>query len=166
MRARDGLVVSATGKRLVGSRPSERRKARYCLVQALYQWQVGGDNIGAIEAQFYSDDKLTRADKSYFSELLHAIVGCVDELDQSYGIFLDRDQGALDPISLAVLRLATYELHHRIDLPYKVVINEAINLAKKFGPTDAHKFINGVVDRVASRTRQDELSAPRAKKSP
>ncbi|RLA44450.1 MAG: transcription antitermination factor NusB [Gammaproteobacteria bacterium] len=144
---------------MASSRPSERRKARHLLVQALYQWQVGGDSIGNIEAQFYADDKLRRADKSYFSELLHAIPAHVDELDKTFGEFLDRDQSALDPVSLAILRMSTYELLYRIDLPYKISINEAINLAKTFGPTDAHKYINGVVDRVAARTRQVEISA-------
>lgn len=132
------------------------------MVQALYQWQVGGDSISAIEGQFYGDEKLARADKTYFSELLHAIPACVDELDKTFGDFLDRDQAALDPVSLAILRISTYELLHRIDLPYKIVINEAINLAKTFGPTDAHKFINGVVDKVAGQTREVELSAAKA----
>ena len=148
---------------MASSLPSERRKTRHLLVQALYQWQLGGDNINAVEAQFYADEKLRKADKSYFSELLHAIPACVDELDQTFGIFLDREHSSLDPVSLAILRLATYELLHRIDLPYKIVINEAINLAKTFGPTDAHKFINGVVDRIAIKTRQPEIAASKAK---
>lgn len=164
MRPRNGLIISALDGKLVASTlPSERRKARHLLIQALYQWQVGGDNIGAIETQFYADEKLRKADKIYFSELLHAIPACVDELDQTFGIFLDREHSALDPISLAILRVATYELLHRIDLPYKIVINEAVNLAKTFGPTDAYKFINGVVDRIAIKTRQPEVTAARAK---
>ena len=149
---------------MASPRPSERRKARHVLVQALYQWQLGGDDIASIEAQFYADDRLKRADKTYFSELLHAIPAQVDELDQIFGKFLDREKSALDPVSLGILRIATYELMHRLDLPYKIAINEAVNLAKIFGPTDAHKFINGVVDRVAAGTRQLEISAARAKK--
>lgn len=143
--------------------PSERRKARRSLVQALYQWQVGGDNLSAVEAQFYADDHLRGADKTYFSDLLHAIPGCADDLDGTFGIYLDRSQSALDPVSLAILRVATYELLHRIDLPYKVVINEAVNLAKTFGPTEAHKFVNGIVDKVAVKTRQLEISAAKSK---
>ncbi len=147
----------------MGATPAERKKARHLLVQALYQWQVGGDNISAVEAQFYADDKLRRADKDYFHELLHAIPACVDELDQTFGIYLDRSQAALDPVSLAILRVSTYELLYRIDLPYKIVINEAVNLAKTFGPTDAHKFINGVVDRVAIKARQPEITSAKGK---
>jgi len=139
--------------------PSQRRNARQALVQALYQWQLGGDNISEIETQFYSDNKLKKADKVYFSELLHAIPARVSELDEIYGIYLDRGQNQLDPVSLAILRIATYELTQRIDLPYKVVINEAINLAKTFGPTEAHKFINGIVDRVAAKIRHVEFQA-------
>jgi N utilization substance protein B len=148
---------------LTSTGPSQRRKARRFLVQALYQWQIGGDSASAIEGQFYSDEKLSRADKAYFSELLNAIPACVDELDKTFGVFLDRGQAALDPVSLAILRISTYELLHRIDLPYKIVINEAVNLARTFGPTDAHKFINGVVDKVAAQTRQIELAASSAK---
>lgn len=142
--------------------PSERRKARRSLVQALYQWQVGGDNLSEVETQFYADDNLRGADKSYFSDLLHAIPACIDDLDGTYGIYLDRSQSALDPVSLAILRIATYELLHRVDLPYKVVINEAVNLAKTFGPTEAHKFVNGIVDRVAAKTRRPEISAAKS----
>lgn len=129
----------------------------------MYQWQVGGDSIAAVEAQFYTDEKLLRADKQYFSELLHGIPEKLDELDEVFGAFLDRDLKALDPVSLALLRIATYELLHRMDVPYKVAINEAVNLAKTFGPTDAHKYINGVVDKVAAKTRQLEISAAAAK---
>ncbi|HAD10592.1 MAG TPA: transcription antitermination factor NusB [Porticoccaceae bacterium] len=142
--------------------PSQRRNARQALVQALYQWQLGGDNLSEIETQFYSDDKLKKADKAYFSELLHAIPASADELDGIYGIYLDRSQSDLDPVSLAILRIATYELAHRVDLPYKVVINEAVNLAKTFGPAEAHKFINGIVDRVAARVRQVEIQAAKS----
>lgn len=142
--------------------PSQRRNARQALVQALYQWQLGGDNLSEIETQFYSDDKLKKADKAYFSELLHAIPASAEELDGIYGIYLDRSQSDLDPVSLAILRIATYELAHRVDLPYKVVINEAVNLAKTFGPAEAHKFINGIVDRVAARVRQVEIQAAKS----
>lgn len=142
--------------------PSQRRNARQALVQALYQWQLGGDNLSEIETQFYSDDKLKKADKAYFSELLHAIPASADELDGIYGIYLDRSQSDLDPVSLAILRIATYELAHRVDLPYKVVINEAVNLAKTFGPAEAHKFINGIVDRVAAKARQVEIQAAKS----
>ncbi len=140
------------------SLPSQRRKARRCLVQALYQWQVGGSSCHAVESQFHSDNRLSGADTKYFDELLRGVATATDELDNTFAAFLDRDIKALDPVSLAILRIATYELIYRIDVPYRIAINEAINLAKTFGPTDAHKFINGVVDRVAAQTRKTEVA--------
>ncbi|OUS11071.1 N utilization substance protein B [Gammaproteobacteria bacterium 53_120_T64] len=129
------------------------------LVQALYQWQLAGDNIGTIEAQYMAEKGMAKADSEFFHELLHAIPAKLDELDGAYREFLDRDPQALDPISLAILRIGVYELLHRVDVPYRVVINESINLAKTFGPTDAYKYINGIIDRVAARARRVEIAA-------
>ena len=128
------------------------------LVQALYQWQLAGASIASIEAQYMAENGMAKADSAFFRELLHEIPAKLDELDAAYREFLDRDPQALDPISLAVLRIATYELLHRADVPYRVVINESINLAKTFGPTDAYKYINGIVDRVAARARRIEIA--------
>ncbi len=141
------------------SLPSARKKARHMLVQALYQWQLAGDNIGTIEAQYMAEKGMAKADSEFFHELLHAIPAKLDELDGAYREFLDRDPQALDPISLAILRIGVYELLHRVDVPYRVVINESINLAKTFGPTDAYKYINGIIDRVAARARRVEIAA-------
>ena len=141
------------------SRPSARKKARHMLVQAMYQWQISGARISAIEAQYKAEKGMAKADPDFFSELIHQIPEKLDEIDEAFREFLDRDLSALDPISVAILRIATYELLHRIDVPYRVVINESVNLAKTFGPTDAHKYINGVVDRVAARTRRLEISS-------
>ena len=140
------------------SLPSARKKARHMLVQALYQWQLAGDSIGTIEAQYMAEKGMAKADSEFFRELLHEIPAKLDELDAAYREFLDRDPEALDPISLAVLRIGVYELLHRVDVPYRVVINESVNLAKTFGPTDAYKYINGVVDRVAARARRVEIA--------
>ncbi|PCJ38403.1 MAG: transcription antitermination factor NusB [Cellvibrionales bacterium] len=128
------------------------------LVQALYQWQLSGTSINAIEAQYMAEKGMAKADSDFFRELLHEIPAKLDELDAAYREFLDRDPAALDPISLAVLRIGVYELLHRVDVPYRVVINESVNLAKTFGPTDAYKYINGVVDRVAARARRVEIA--------
>jgi len=140
------------------SLPSARKKARHMLVQALYQWQLSGTSINAIEAQYMAEKGMAKADSDFFRELLHEIPAKLDELDAAYREFLDRDPGALDPISLAVLRIGVYELLHRVDVPYRVVINESVNLAKTFGPTDAYKYINGIVDRVAARARRVEIA--------
>ena len=143
------------------SKPSNRRKARHLLVQALYQWKMTGADVGSIEAEFFSDRKMTDVDTEYFRDLLHAVPGNVAELDERYGRFLDRAMEGLDPVSLSVLRLGTYELMFRIDIPYRVAINEAVNLARAFGPTDAHKYINSILDKVAATCRQTEIRAAR-----
>jgi N utilization substance protein B len=141
--------------------PSTRKKARQLLVQALYQWQISGSDIGSIEVEFFTDNNMTKVDTDFFRELLHGIPRKLDEIDGAYESHLDRKLGDLDPISRALLRMGTYELSFRIDVPYKVVINEAVNLAKKFGPTDAYKYINSILDKVAMATRAVEIKADR-----
>tara|TARA_R110000822_G_scaffold187752_19_gene326835 strand:+ start:7552 stop:7995 length:444 start_codon:yes stop_codon:yes gene_type:complete len=141
------------------SLPSARKKARQLLVQALYQWQVSGSDIGVIETEFFTDNNMAKVDTEFFRELLHGIPGKLDEIDGAYEPHLDRKSKDLDPISRAILRVGTYELSFRIDVPYKVAINEAVNLAKKFGPTDAYKYINGILDKVAMAKRAVEIKA-------
>ncbi|PIE43981.1 MAG: transcription antitermination factor NusB [Gammaproteobacteria bacterium] len=135
---------------------SRRRKSRTMALQALYQWQLSGSNLSQIEAEFYADNDMTKADGSYFRELLKEIPGSVVVIDAEFAPYLSRPIETLDPIEKALLRIGTYELKHRIDVPYRVVINEAVSLAKKFGGTDGHKFVNGILDRLASRLRKDE----------
>jgi N utilization substance protein B len=146
----------------VPTKPSNRKKARTLLVQALYQWQLSGTDIAVIEAEFFTDNRMDKVDTGFFRELLHGIPHKLGELDQRFAPFLDRALSDLDPVSLAVLRIGTYELLFRIDVPYKVAINEAVNLAKSFGPTEAHKYINGVLDKVAAGSRQPEIRAARS----
>jgi len=146
----------------VATKPSNRKKARSLLVQALYQWQLSGTNIEVIEAEFFADQQMAKVDTAYFRELLHGIPQKIDELDRCFGPHLDRPQDDLDPVSLAVLRIGAYELLFRVDVPYKVVINEGVNLAKSFGPSDAHKYINSILDRIAIATRQPEIRAARS----
>lgn len=146
-----------------GALPSARKKARHLLVQALYQWQLADADIGAIEAEFHVDNNMSKVDTSYFHELLHGIPRQLAAIDASYEHLLDRKIGDLDPVSQAILRLGGYELLYRLDVPYRVVINEAVNLAKTFGPTDAHKYVNSILDKVAAATRKIEISAARAR---
>ena len=144
------------------SLPSQRRKARQLLVQALYQWQMAGSAINVIEAEFRTDYDMKPVDIQYFHELLHEVPARLDALETVFGKYLqDRQLKELDPITLALLRMATYELKNRIDVPYKVVINESVSLAKKFGASDAHKFINGVLDKVAAQHRALAVQADR-----
>ncbi len=144
-------------------RPAERRKARKFATQALYQWQMTKANLGEIETQFRVDNDMRKTDTQYFHELLHQIPGCVSELDSYFEPHLDRDKDELDQVELAILRIGTYELAKRIDVPYRVVINEGVELAKIFGATDSHKYVNVILDKVAQRLRLMEITAHRNK---
>ncbi|MBB5211038.1 transcription antitermination factor NusB [Microbulbifer hydrolyticus] len=138
---------------------SARRKARHYAMQALYQWQMTGANLNAIEAEFHADNDMSKTDVAYFRELLHGVTKNLDEIEGAYSQYLDRNVEELDPVSRALLRMSTFEMKNRVDVPYKVVINEAVALAKKFGPTDAFKFINGILDKVAAKERSVEVKA-------
>ena len=140
--------------------PAARRKARHFAMQAIYQWQLSQAALNVIEAEFHTDNDMNKVDTDYFRELLHGVPAHLSEIEATFAPFLQqRDLEELDPITRALLRLATYELQQRLDVPYKVVINEAVALAKKFGATDSHKFINGVLDKTAAIARQAEVQA-------
>ncbi len=149
-------------------KPSMRRKARRYAVQALYQWQLSENAPADIEAQFIEENDFKKTDVSYFSELLSSIPENVAQLDELLQPLIERKIAEVDPVEKAVLRIAAYELKHRIDVPYRVVINEAIELTKVFGATDGHKFVNGVVDKLAAELRSTEVkhhqSSKRAKR--
>lgn len=125
-------------------------------MQALYQWDLSDSDLAAIEVQFHEQEDFSKADRDYFHELLHQVPARLDEVDQAYAAGLDRSIKELDPVERAVLRMATYELMERIDVPYRVIINEAVNLAKKFGAEQSFKYINGVLDKTARALRTVE----------
>jgi len=137
---------------------AHRRKARHYAMQALYQWYMAGSAVNVIEAEFRSDYDFSHVDLAYFQALLHGVPACVDELDSAFEPLLDRRLDELDPIERTLLRMGTWELKQRIDVPYRVVINEAVALAKKFGATDGHRYINGVLDRLARDLRSVEVN--------
>ncbi|MEJ2415644.1 MAG: transcription antitermination factor NusB [Exilibacterium sp.] len=142
--------------------PAARRRARHYAMQALYQWQMTGAALNVIEAEFHTDNDMSKVDVDYFRELLHRVPGQVSEIDAAYEPYLqERGLSELDSITQALLRLAVFELMRRPDIPYRVVINEAVALAKKFGAADSHKFINGVLDRAATVLRTLEVQAAR-----
>ncbi len=141
------------------SRTEMKREARSFALQALYQWHMAGSTLGAIEAEFRAENDMSRADMKLFSGLLHGVPSRSTELDQVFAPYLDRKLEDLDPIELTVLRMGSYELAAMIDVPYRVAINEAVNLAKIFGATESHKYVNGVLDRVARDLRAPEISA-------
>ena len=142
--------------------PSARRKARHYAMQALYQWQMTKNSLNGIEAHFRTEYDFSKVDGDYFSDLVHQVPANLTEIETAFAEHLqDRDLTELDPIELALLRLGSYELIKRIDVPYKVVINEAVSLAKKFGAAESHKYVNAVLDKLAQQVRQLELKAAR-----
>lgn len=130
---------------------STRHRARECALQALYSWQISQNSPEDIELEFFTDEeRLKSANKPYFRQLFRQTIENLAVIDQIIIPYLDkRDFNELDPIEKAILRLAVYELKYALDVPYKVVINEAIELAKSFGAEDSHKYINGVLDKIA-----------------
>lgn len=128
-------------------------------MQAIYQWQMSQNPLQQIEQQFRGEYDFSQVDLEFFQELLHRIPAQLGELDALIAPHLDRTINELTPIELALLRIGAYELAHRIDVPFKVAINEAVSLAKKFGAAESHKYINGVLDNIAKQTRAVEISA-------
>ncbi len=142
--------------------PSFTRKrswARRYAMQALYQWQMTRQELGVIDDQFFTDQDMDRADTDYFRELLHQVMTRAAAIDAMLEPFLDRPLVQVDPVEQAILRIAVYELRYRPDIPYKVIINEAVELAKRFGAEQGHRFINGVLDRAAHEIRGQEIHA-------
>ena len=146
--------------------PAARRKARSFALQAIYQWHMAGADLAKIEAEFRADNDMSKVDLEYFHEILHGVPRELAALDKIITPLLDRNAEEMTPVELSILRLATYEMAHRIDVPYKVVINEAVELAKSFGATDGHKYVNGVVDKIAQQVRTVEVKQPNARTRP
>ena len=140
-------------------RPAARRKARRFVLQGLYQWQLAQTTPSEIELQFRTENDMKKVDLDYFHELLHEIPQQVSELDAAVEPFLDRKFADLDQIEKCILRISTYELKNRIDVPYRVVINEGIELGHRYGTDDSHKFVNGVLDKLAPVLRAVEVAA-------
>lgn len=139
--------------------PKARRLARQYALQALYQWQMSQASPIDIENQFSTKQINKRTDWDYFKELLHMIPLQQEELDNHMLPFLSRPIQEIDPIELAILRLSTYELAKRLDIPYRVSINEALELTKKYGSIEGFKFVNGILDHVARQLRSHEMAA-------
>ncbi|WP_083392546.1 transcription antitermination factor NusB [Halopseudomonas bauzanensis] len=140
-----------------------RRKARSLALQALYSWHMAGQSLTDIEAQLRSDPEydFDSADGAYFRELLLGVPQNLHEIDGHLEQVLDRGIAEVDPIELAILRIGVFEMIRRVDVPYKVVINEGIEMAKTFGATDGHKYVNGILDKLAPRLRSVEVNASR-----
>jgi len=144
-----------------GIDPHARSRARRRALQAIYAWQLSHTAIAKVIEQFQTEQDMEVADQEYFEDLVRGVEANLGTLDEALSRFLDRDIAQVDPIERAVLRIATYELLHRIDVPYRVVINEAIETTKRFGSEHGHTFVNGVLDHAAAQWRAAEAQAPR-----
>ena len=137
----------------------KRTRARSQAVQAIYRWQVTGDNVGDIVNDFLTEQDNSKFEVDYFRNLVSAVPGNLDELDGFISPLLDRNVESVDLVERAVLRLGTYELWKNLEIPYRVVINEYVELAKIFGADQGHKYINGVLDKLAKSLRAVEVKA-------
>ncbi len=136
-----------------------RTRARELMVQALYQKQIAGHTTAELVAQFHEQAAYQRVDKEYFDELFPAISNSQEALEKKIDELIDRPLEQLDPVELAILLIGVYELESRIDIPYRVVINESVNLAKRFGSIEGHKYINACLDVAAKSLREIEVQA-------
>ena len=136
------------------SRSLARRRA----VQALYVWQMTEQDLADIDEQFVIEQDMKNVDLDYFKELLHKVPANLTAIDEKLEPVLDRPFAEIDPIEKAVMRIGVYELEYRIDIPYKVVINEAVQLAKTFGADQSHKYVNGILDNIAKNSRAEEIA--------
>ncbi|WP_421841027.1 transcription antitermination factor NusB [Marinobacter algicola] len=134
----------------------DRRRARALAMQGLYQRHFSKSSITDIESEFIVDNDMSKVDAAYFRDLLRGVHREQAELDRLLEPFLDRPIQEVDAIELAIVRLGAYELKHRLDVPYKVVINEGIEMAKRFGGTEGHKFVNSLLDKLSHRLRLAE----------
>ncbi|MEQ8954730.1 MAG: transcription antitermination factor NusB [Gammaproteobacteria bacterium] len=137
-----------------------RKKARRLMVQAIYQWLLADSTRDELLAQ-YREDNPSKVDWDFFSEGTSTVITSLQELEALISPQLDRELKSLDPVEKALLLLGTFELQQRIDIPYRVVINEYVDLAKLFGATDGHKYINGVLDKIAAELRAPEFGVRR-----
>jgi N utilization substance protein B len=141
---------------------SPRRRSRELALQGLYQWLLAGEDAGVIDAHMREQDGFERADAAHFDALLHGCIAEAAALDAALAQHLDRRTSQLSPIEHGVLLIGAYELKNCIDVPYRVAINEAVELAKAFGGTDGHKYVNGVLDKAAAELRPVEVAARKA----
>ena len=149
--------------RSAGSRtPSARRRSREVALQGLYEWLIGGGETAVIDAHMREQEGFGECDAAHFDALLHGCIAEAADIDALLAKHVDRKTTELSPVEHGVLMIGTYELKHCIDVPYKVAINEAVELAKNFGGTDGHKYVNGVLDKAAAELRPAEVQAARA----
>jgi len=139
------------------NRKGRRRRSRELALQGLYQWCVAGGTVEAIEEQLHETREFLKTDGEYFSDLLQGVLTNLTELEKHIQPYLDRPLKELSPVEFAILLLSTYELASHPETPYRAIINEAVELAKTYGGTDGHKYVNGVLDKLAVQLRAEEV---------
>jgi N utilization substance protein B len=154
-------VTASSSKTRRAPAKSARRRSREFALQGLYEWLLSGSDPGVIDAHVREQDGFPKCDTAHFDALLHGCIVEAADLDTVLARHVDRKTSELSPVEHAVLLIGCYELRHCLDIPYKVVINEAVELAKSFGGTDGHKYVNGVLDKAATALRPAEVQAAR-----
>ena len=144
-----------------GIDPAARSRARRRALQAVYAWQLSASPVEKVIENFRAEQDMEVADLEYFEALVRGVAQHAGEIDAVLARYIDRDVAQVDPIERAVLRIAGYELAHRLDVPYRVVINEAIETTKRFGAEQGHTYVNGVLDRAAAEWRAAEMQGGR-----
>jgi len=139
-----------------------RGKSRRFAMQAIYQWQMTGDSITDIKQQFFDDNNFSVIDSAYFSELVSGVASSISDLDPLLEKNMSRTVDSVDPVERSILRLATYEFIHRLDVPYRVVLNEAVNITKEYCAENSHTFVNAVLDKVAKEIRRIEVESAKS----
>lgn len=135
-------------------KPANRRKSRMLALQGMYQYQFTKDTADVLIAQFLQEANPKKVDTEYFSDLLRGVISNLTAIDETLATVLDRSIEQVNSVELAILRVSVYELIYKLDVPYKVIINEALELAKKFGSEDGHKYVNGILDNLARKLRK------------
>jgi len=139
-----------------------RGKSRRLAMQAIYQWQMTGDSITDIKQQFFDENNKSKFDSEFFSESVSGVASSITELDPLLEKYMPRSIESVDPVERSILRLATYEFINRLDVPYRVVLNEAVNITKEYCAENSHTFVNAVLDKVAKEIRNIEMQRPRS----
>ncbi len=163
----DDPAAAKAGKRPAARRPppkSARRRAREFALQGLYEWLIGGADAGVVDAHVREQPGFEKSDVAHFDLLLHGVIREAADIDTVLAAHVDRKTAQLSPIEHAILMIGVHELRHCPDIPYRVAINEAVELAKSFGGTDGHKYVNGVLDKAAGDLRRIEVEAARTRR--
>ena len=139
-----------------------RGKSRRLAMQAIYQWQMTGDNISDIKQQFFDENNISQFDSAFFSELVSGVASSISDLDVLLEKYMARSAESVDPVERSILRIAVYEFVNRFDVPYRVVLNEAVNITKEYCAENSHTFVNAVLDKVAKEVRHIEVQSTRS----